>query len=52
MSLPSPAPPLAQNGDLETLPGKTNMTKETPKKEKLQVKKAGDNKGSGTVSHI
>ena len=50
MSLPSPAPPVTQNGLSDAVHGvtTTNTTsKDTPKKEKLQMKKSADHKGSG-----
>ncbi|EEB16009.1 Microtubule-associated protein 1A, putative [Pediculus humanus corporis] len=49
MSLPSPAPPVTQNGLSDAVHGvtTTNTTsKDTPKKEKLQMKKSADHKGS------
>lgn len=45
MSLPSPAPPSSTSGSGETVTGKTG--KETPRKEKLQMMKSNDSKGSG-----
>ncbi|KAK6643968.1 hypothetical protein RUM43_000233 [Polyplax serrata] len=50
MSLPSPAPPSSTSGSGETVTGKTG--KETPRKEKLQMMKSNDSKGSGGINGV